>query len=641
MIRSIWDETVIGNVVVKNRLVMPPMSTRLSNPDGSVTENLIRYYEARARGGVGLIIVEYSFIDNDASKAAVCQLGVYSDDLLPGLSDLTERLQYYGTKVFLQLCHGGGQSPSSLIKRQPLAPSAIHSKSGEIPAELTIQGIKEIVASFGEGALRAKRAGFDGIEIHGAHGYLINQFLSPLYNKRTDAYGPDFSSRSRFPIEVVKEIRKMVGQEFPVGFRLNVRDYIPGGIEIEESLEFIKMLENNSFDYIHASAGTYLSHQYMISPIYLPRGHLEKLAKRCKAEVKIPVIAVGGIDHQIASKIVKNKSADMVALGRALIADPNLPNKFKSGKQAEIRPCIRCNEGCIGRFFEGKAMRCATNPSAGREAFLDLSPTGAPKKVAIVGAGVAGMEAARVAKKRGHDVTVYERTNKLGGNVNIAAIPAGKTAFTDLITWYEGQLHTLKVDLNFNANLSRESLEKISPDVVLLAVGAKHLVPPIPGVENQNVINAIDVLAGKKDTGETVVIIGAGLVGIETALHLNKNKPKAKITILESLESILVDVVRVNALAIEAKLEGCQIEIITSVNVIAIGDANVIYMKYGGERRSIPSETVILAAGFLPDVELEKELVGLSSEVHRIGDCYRAGKIIDAIDMAAVVASKL
>ena len=279
MNKKIWDSTKIGTMRIKNRIVMPPMSTRLSNTDGSVSRRLIEYYEARARGGVGMIVVEYSYVDDLASKAAICQLGIYGDDLIPGLNELVERLHYYDTKVFIQICHGGGQSPSSLTKRMPVAPSPIPSKSGEIPSELTIQEINDIVKAFGDAAFRAKKAGFDGVEIHGAHGYLISQFLSPMYNKRNDAYGPDFISRTRFPLQVMSEVRQKVGNIFPIGFRLNVKDFIHGGIEVDETLEFIKMLEKNSVDYIHASAATYLSHQYMISPVYIERGHLEDLAK--------------------------------------------------------------------------------------------------------------------------------------------------------------------------------------------------------------------------------------------------------------------------------------------------------------------------------------------------------------------------
>jgi 2,4-dienoyl-CoA reductase-like NADH-dependent reductase (Old Yellow Enzyme family)/thioredoxin reductase len=638
---KIWDSIEIGNVRLNNRIVMPPMSSRLANTDGSVTRALIEYYEARAKGGVGMIIIEYSYIDDLASKAAVCQLGVYSDNLIPGLNNLVERLHYYDTKVFLQVCHGGGQSPFSLIKRMPVAPSPIPSKSGEIPGELTIQEINDIEKAFGDAALRAKKAGFDGVEIHGAHGYLINQFLSPIYNKRTDAYGPDFMSRSKFALDVASEMRQKVGKDFPIGFRLNVKDYIPGGIEVGETLEFIKMLEKNGVDYIHASAGTYLSHQYMISPPYIERGHLEELARQCKAAVGIPVIAVGGINHGKAIEILDNGSADFVAIGRALVADPELPVKLREGKADEIRPCIRCNEGCIGRFFEGKTMRCATNPAAGRESDFVPGITPLPKKVVIIGGGVAGMEVARIAKKRGHDVTILEKTGRLGGNVSVAATPSFKTDLTDLINWYEKQLRQLGIKTKLDFDATANSLRELNPDVIVIAVGANYAVPEIEGNRNKHVITATDVLMETRPIGEKVVILGAGLVGIETAMLLNSNYPGKKITVLELLSEPLADVVRVNKLGIMEKLQKTDIDIITSANILRVTESEVQYLESAEGLKVIAADTVVLAAGFVPNTKLEELTDGIEAEVYYVGDCRRPGKIFHAIDFAAVVASRI
>lgn len=641
MNRQIWEGIEIGGIRIKNRIVMPPMCTRLANPDGSVSPQLIEYYEARARGGVGMIIIEYSYFDQVASKAAVCQLGVYSDDLIPGLNDLVERLHYYGTKVFLQICHGGGQSPSTLIKRKPVAPSPMPSKTGEIPRELTIEEISDIRGGFGDAALRAKRAGFDGVEIHGAHGYLINQFLSPSYNKRNDAYGPDFISRTRFPLEVASEIREKVGNKFPVGFRLNVKDYIPGGVEVSETLEFIKMLEKNAVNYIHASAGTYLSHQYMISPPYIERGHLEGLAKQCKDEVSIPIIAVGGINHEVGVRILENDSAHLVAIGRALVADPELPVKLKEEKINEIRPCIRCNEGCIGRFFAGKTMRCATNPAAGREKDFILRVTANPKKVVVIGGGVAGMEAARIAKQRGHNVMILEKKDHLGGNVFVAAVPSFKTDLIKLLDWYEDQIHQLNIDTKLNFDVTPSSLKELNPDVVVVAAGADYFVPEIEGIKSEKVVTATDVLLGIRQLGDTVVIIGAGLIGIETAMHINNNSPDKKITLLETLSEPLADVVRVNKLGIMEKLQDTNIDIITSVKTRSVTDAGVGYLDYENNPQAIPADTVVLAAGFSPKVNFEELFRDLVAESYIVGDCRRPGKIIDAIGLAAMVASRI
>ena len=631
----------IGAIKVKNRICLAPMCTRLANPDGSVSQQLIAYYETRAAGGAGLIVVEYTYIDDIASKAAVCQLGVYSDNLIPGLNELVERLQYYDTKIFLQISHGGGQSPFSLIKRSSLAPSPVPSKSGEMPSELTIGEIGTIIKAFGEAASRAKKAGFDGVELHGVHGYLINQFLSPNYNKRKDHYGRDFLSRTRFPLEVLLEVKSKVGKDFPVGYRLNLKDFIPGGVELEETLELIKILERNGVDYIHTSAGTYLSHHYMISPPYIERGHLESLAKRCKEQVSIPVIAVGGIDHEVATRILNNGSADLVALGRALIADPLLPGKLKEGRVKEIRPCIRCNEGCIGRFFQSKTIRCATNPAAGREKDFILEITPNPKRVVIVGGGVAGMEAARVAKLKGHHVTLLEKSNCLGGDVVAASVPKFKVDLINLLSWYKNELHRLDVDIKLNFDATPSSVKNLDPEILIIAVGAEYLIPEIKGIGDKKVIKATEVLLNTKEIGQKAVVIGAGLVGVETTLYLHNNFPMKEIVLIEALSEPLSDVVRINKMSLMEILGGTSIKMITLAKIQAITKEGVEYLDYEGKLHTLSADTVILATGFVPRFEFEQLFKESAPKIHMVGNCKNPGKIIDAIDHAAMVALKI
>lgn len=641
MKEKIWEPVQIGSIKVKNRIAMAPMCTRLANPDGSVSPQMIAYYEARAAGGAGLIIVEYTYIDNIASKAAVCQLGVYSDDLIPGLSDLVEKLQYYDAKVFLQISHGGGQSPSHLIKRGPLAPSPVPSKSGEIPKELIIRDIKNIEKAFADAALRAKRAGFDGVEIHGVHGYLINQFLSPNYNKRTDEYGADFVSRARFPLEVLQEIRQTVGENYPVGFRLNVTDFVPGGVQVEETLELVKMLERNGVDYIHASAGTYLSHHYMISPPYMERGHLEWLAKKCKEQVNVPILAVGGINHEVASRILNNGSADLVAIGRALIADPESPVKLKEGRTKEIRPCIRCNEGCIGRFFQGKTIRCATNPATGREKDFILGMTSKPKRVVVIGGGVAGMEVARIAKLKGHLVTLLEKSDRLGGDLLAASVPGFKVDLANLLNWYENELRRLEVDFRLNVEATPSSVKDLSPDILVIAVGAEYLIPEIKGIKDKKVIKATEILLKTKEIGQRAVIIGAGLVGVETALHLHSNFPMKEIVLIEALPEPLLDMVRINKMSLMEILGGTGIKMITSAKIQAITLEGVEYTDHEGKSLTFSADTVILATGFVPRLDFEQLFKESALKIHMVGNCKNPGKIIDAIDQAAMVALRI
>ncbi|MGZ3569510.1 MAG: oxidoreductase [Thermodesulfobacteriota bacterium] len=641
MEEKIWEPIQVGSIKVKNRIAMAPMCTRLANPDGSVSPQLIDYYEARAAGGAGLIIVEYTYIDDLASKAAVCQLGVYNDNLIPGLNDLVEKVQYYDAKVFLQISHGGGQSPSHLIKGRPLAPSAVPSKSGEMPSELTIEEIESIIGAFGDAALRAKRAGFDGVELHGVHGYLINQFLSSNYNKRKDQYGRDFLSRTRFPEEILLEVRRKVGEDFPVGYRLNVKDFVPGGVELEETLKLIKILEKNGVDYIHTSAGTYLSHHYMISPPYIERGHLVELAKKCKEQVTVPVIAVGGINHEVASRILDNGSADLVTIGRALIADPELPAKLKEGRAKEIRPCIRCNEGCIGRFFQGKTIRCATNPATGREKDFILQLTPNPKRVVVVGGGVAGMEVARIARLKGHQVTLLEKDDRLGGDVLAASVPRFKVDLANLLSWYENELRQLEVNVKLNVEATPSSVKKLDPEILVIAVGAEYLIPEIKGIKDKKVIKATEVLLKTKEVGQRAVIIGAGLVGVETALHLQSNFPTKEIVLMETLPEPLLDVVRINRLSLMEILGRTDIQIITSARIQAVTLDGAEYLDHEGKSHTLLADTVILATGFVPRLEFEQLFEESAPKIYMVGNTKKPGKIIDAINHAAMVALRI
>jgi len=638
---NIWDPIQIGTIRIKNRIAMAPMCTRLANPDGSVSPRLIEYYEARAAGGAGMIIVEYSYIDDLASKAAICQLGIYSDNLIPGLNELAERVQYYDAKIFIQISHGGGQSPSSLIRRKPFAPSPVLSKFGEMPSELTFAEIETIIKTFGEAALRAKKAGFDGVELHGVHGYLINQFLSSNYNKRKDHYGRDFLSRTRFPLEALLEVRGKVGKDFPVGYRLNVKDFVPGGVELEETLELIKILEKNGVDYIHTSAGTYLSHHYMISPPYIERGHLVELAKKCKEQVKVPVIAVGGINHEVAIGILNNDSADLVTIGRALIADPELPVKLKEGRIKEIRPCIRCNEGCIGRFFQGKTIRCATNPTTGREKDFILEMTPNPKRVVIIGGGVAGMEFARIAKLKGHHVTLLEKSGCLGGDVLAASVPRFKVDLTNLLGWYENELCRIEVNVKLNFDATPSSIKGLDPEIIVISVGAKYFIPEIKGIGDKKVIKATEVLLKTKEIGQKAVIIGAGLVGVETALHLNSNFPTKEIVLIEALPEPLLDVVSINKLSLMEILGKTNVKMITSAKIQAITQGGIEYLNDEGKSHILSADTVILATGFVPKLEFEQRFKESAPRIYMVGNCKNPGKIIDAIDHAAMVALRI
>ncbi|MEM3726324.1 MAG: NADH:flavin oxidoreductase, partial [Candidatus Bathyarchaeia archaeon] len=395
--RKLFEPFQIGTMKLKNRIVMPPMGTNFSNEDGTVTQRLTNYHVERAKGGVGLIIVEGAYVE-PRGKGSIKQLGVDHDNKIPGLRDLVTAVKANGAKVALQLFHGGRQSHSSIIGTQPVSASEVPCRlTGETPRALTTSEIEELVEVFAEAARRVKEAGFDAVEIHGAHGYLINQFLSPLTNKRTDKYGGDVKKRARFLLEILERIREKVGESYPVLCRINGDDYIEGGIKLEEAKIIAKMLEDGGVDALHISGGIYDSPiPVTTAPMALPHGVMVHLAAGIKKVVNVPVIAVGRLDDpKLAEEILQQGKADLVSMGRALLADPYLPKKIADGALDEINPCIACDE-CIGRLFFNEDIACTVNAALGREEEYRIEKAKVRKRVLVVGGGPAGMEAARV-----------------------------------------------------------------------------------------------------------------------------------------------------------------------------------------------------------------------------------------------------
>ena len=368
----------LKGLTLRNRVVMAPMLSRLCNTDGSVSQQLIDYYVERAKGGAGLIIIEYCYIDQKESKARHGQLGVYHDRLIAGLAELAESIQECGAKAVLQICHAGRSSSVKFTGLEPIAPSAIPNYANETPWEMSEEEIESTVQAFAEAAYRAKAAGFDGVELHGGHGYLIAQFLSPYTNIRQDRYGQD---RGLFGLQVLDRVRSRVGQDYVVGFRISGTNYA-GRADREDAQEFSVRLERHGVDYIHVSGGSAETGQNIVIPVYLPQGHLLHLAQGIKQKVHVPVIAVGAIhDPGLAEEALQSGKADLIAMGRALISDPALPDKVRADRLDDIRPCLRCNEGCRSRMMEDKTQRCAVNAEVGRERLLRIRPASNPARL--------------------------------------------------------------------------------------------------------------------------------------------------------------------------------------------------------------------------------------------------------------------
>jgi 2,4-dienoyl-CoA reductase-like NADH-dependent reductase (Old Yellow Enzyme family)/thioredoxin reductase len=631
----------VGNTVLKNRIVMPPMFTCSSRPDGSVTRTTIDYYSERAKGGIGAIIVEFSYVDNIASRAAPGQLGIYNDHMLAGLNELAEAIKAHGTTAFIQLHHGGRECWPTATGRPPVAPSAIPcGVVGVIPKELTITEIEAIQEAFADAAGRAKRAGFDGVEVHGAHGYLICEFLSPYTNRRTDKYGGDLENRARFPLEVVKKTRDKVGDRFVVGYRMSADEYVPGGLTLEETRAFAKMLETAGVDYVHVSGGIYESAPHTLQPLYVEKAHNVHLAQGIKEAVSMPVVTVGAHDIHTAEEALEQGKADLAAMGRTLIADPELPKKLASGRAEDIRPCIRGSEGCSSRVDAGMTMRCEVNPACCREESFRIAPALTKKKVMIIGGGIAGLEAARVAALRGHKVTVVEKGERLGGHLAEATVPTFKEDTKRLVEWSINQVQKMGVKVQLKTEATRSLIEEAVPDVLIIAVGSDFVTPQVPGCDKACAMKPDDVLLGRQTVGDRVVVVGAGLIGCETALYLAEEYKKT-VAIVEMLGEMLTDVPGVCQMALTARLKEAGVEIHLGWHLDEIRDNGVVCSDKKWEKHEIEADSVILATGLRERKEQSDRFQGLAPEVYAIGDCVRARKIYNCFEDAWRVALQI
>ncbi|MFZ5981913.1 MAG: FAD-dependent oxidoreductase [Candidatus Zixiibacteriota bacterium] len=627
----------IGNLDIKNRIVKAPQSTGMSNMDGSVSERLIRHYRELARGGTGLIVVEYAFVDNIASKSAHCQLGISSNEHIPGLAWLADVIKDNGSRAGIQIEHCGrqkflGTPPIKSCSRIPWPTLMARVGRDAIPDELTIDEIASIVDAFGDAAVRAVMAGFELIEIHGAHGYLLTNFLSPHTNKRNDLYGGSLENRMRLLVEITDNIRKKIGPEFPLTIRLSGSDYEPDGFGIEETIEVARTLEAHGLDAIHVSGGDHHQMIHQVSPMAIERGHNVWAAEAIKKEVKIPVIASGSITTpELAEEIIASGKGDFVGLGRPLWADQYWAKKIEAGHPEDIRPCIRCNEGCLERtFFKFRAVTCAVNPTIGREGELEITPANLKKKVAVVGGGPGGMEAARICALRGHNVVLYEK-RKLGGALNEASAPEFKSDIRFFLRYLITQLEKLRVKI-VNEEVTPQMLKGDGYDAVVIAAGAKPIKLEIPGMDSPNVREAVSILSGGQDIGNKVVVVGGGLVGSETAIELSE---KGKdVTIVEMLDQIMNDCAVTDKIVYGERIAADKIKVLTGAKLEAVNGQSVTVSDKSGKTRDIKADTVLMAVGFKPQNELHESLLNSGMEIYSIGDCVAPGKIYDAIHTA-------
>ncbi|BBB90222.1 MAG TPA: FAD-dependent oxidoreductase [Methylomusa anaerophila] len=629
---KLFETVKIGSMVLKNRFIQPPMVVNYCSSDGHVTDRYIAYIRARAKGGVGMIVTEATYV-HSSGKGFINELGIYKDELIPGLKKLTAAVHEEGGKIAVQLYHGGRQTSSATTGMPIMAPSPIPCPFvGEMPKEMTEEDIREIVEAYGEGARRAKDAGFDAVEIHGAHGYLINQFLSPYSNKRSDEYGGSLINRARFPLAVVQKVREIVGPDFPVQYRMSAEEYVEGGLTVEDTKAFSIMLVDNSVNAIHVSGGVYESAAYILPPAAIPQGVYVNNAAAIREAIgaKVPVIVAARLKNpDMMVEIVEAGKADMISIGRTLLADPEFPNKLKTGKLEDIRKCTGCNQGCVDRLLAAQDIGCLGNPLTGHEGEFNLEKKAAnKKKVLVVGGGPGGLEAARIATLGGHNVFLYEKSDKLGGLLNCVSLAPHKDEFEELKNFQIAQIEKLGVHVTLNQSVDGAVIDRLQPDVVIMATGSQPIKLKIPGLENVRVKNGEEILFGAT-FGKSAVVIGGGAVGCETAEFMADKG--AKVIIVEMQEEAAKEVGLLERALLLQRLAQKGVTILTggaAQEVTAKGE--LIIKRNGGEEILRGIDTVVLAVGYKSVTELEDVLKEKEVPYVKIGDCSKPRKVLDA-----------
>ncbi len=616
---KIFEPMKINHLELKNRMVVSAMVTNYCTPDGMATEKFIAYHEHKAKGGWGLIITE-DYAVTPTAGGFVKLPGLWEDGQIESHRRLTERIHAAGGKIAAQIYHAGRETSSAITGEQPVAPSPLKDPTmPETPRALTVKEIHELVERFGDCARRAKEAGFDAVEVHGAHGYLVGAFASPFSNKRSDEYGGTIRNRARFAMEIIRNIKEKCGEDYPVLYRMSAVEYVPGGLEIEESKVLARLVEEAGADCIHCSQGVYATTHVIIPPSVVPRAAYVENAAEIKKAVSIPVIAVGRInDAEIAESVLESGKADLVTMARASLADPDMPNKVKEGRKDEVIRCIGCLQGCTGENGKGNCVRCLVNPLTGMEDEYDMTPASEAKDVMVIGGGVSGCEAAIAAAMKGHRVKLVEKSSRLGGQWIPAAVPLGKGEFTSLICWQKTMLEKLHVQVLLDTTADEELIRLYDPDTVIVATGSNPFIPPIKGTDRDFVTNAHDILLGKKAFGNNVVVIGGGLVGAETADMLSAQCEQ--VTIIEMLPQIMKDGEASPAYYMKKRMKENNVQIYTSTKLTEIGDHCVMAEKDGQELRIDNVDTVIVAVGVRPEMSILNCVENLTCKVLKVGD---------------------
>jgi 2,4-dienoyl-CoA reductase-like NADH-dependent reductase (Old Yellow Enzyme family)/thioredoxin reductase len=632
----LFESGRMGSLELKNRIIFPPIVTRLMSEEGGISDRLIDYYAERAKGGAGLIVIEASY---PRSSGYPGRIYLNDDKFIPGLRRLVEAVHGSGAKIVCEVNPHRGRAD----EHDPASPSNIpHPFTGIAPRPLSVAEIKGLEEDFGGGVRRVKEAGFDAVMIHGATGYLVSEFLSPLINKRIDEYGGNIEGRAKFALELVGVARKCVGVDYPILFRLMADDKMEGGFGIEDAIALCKMLQEAGIDAVDITAGAAETPEWTAPPMYLPAGCITDLSQAIKREVTIPVSVAGKInDPYLAEDILRQDKADFVDMGRALIADPYLPKKAMAGRASDICKCIACQRCAEATMIEKISLQCTVNPAAGREREFEakLKPSPKKRRVLIIGGGPGGMEAAIMAGQKGHRVTLWEQSDKLGGQLNLASIPPGKGDLNSLLEYLKAQLLKLKVTVELRKKATTEAVNEFDPDITILAVGSTEAIPDIPNIHGENVITHRQVLSGERETGNKVVVIGGGSIGCETADFLAERGKRVMVVFPEAAPMTLTVVDKTIRKPLLERLEQRQVKIVSGVKEFKeIGRGGIRLMDKEGNEVFFEADNIVLATGAKPNKALAQSLKGKGPELFEAGDCVVPRRILEAVHEGAKAA---
>ncbi|MBN1829956.1 MAG: FAD-dependent oxidoreductase [Deltaproteobacteria bacterium] len=650
---EIFTPIDFGGVTLKNRIVMPAMATNFGNPDGSVTERLIGYYAARAAGGVGLIVIEFTAVSFEG-RFTQNQIRMDNDCFIGGHGELVEAIHRAGARAVLQLHHSGRRAPLAITFTHAMGPSAVPVFPGfPVPRPMTIGDIGKIRGDFVSAAVRAAKAGYDGVEIHAAHGYLLAQFLSPESNRREDEYGGSPEKRAKLPLEILQGIKDSLGPDFPVIVKMSGDEYTPGGIEIEEALIHARLFEEAGADMlcVSGSAGSMMAlspnapgRRSTSPPVYVEQACFAHLAAAVKTIVSIPVMAIGRInDPSVAERLIEEGAADVIAVGRGHIADPAFVNKSSGKNPDPLCRCIGCLQGCIERSVQASntGITCAVNPRVGRELEAEGLSASSPKRFFVLGGGPSGMHAAAILAERGHRVDLYEKRNCLGGNVLTASKPPHKAETMYLIDYLVERLKRSEAKIHLNADMTAETIKEEQPDAVIVCCGSKPRRPSLPGMESAMVVTADDVLSGTANIGKPrrVAVVGGGLVGCETALYLAERG--WRVTVLEMLEDIGIDVGPIVKHYLRKELEEAGVTIRPKTCIAEFRKDSVVCRLDEGETELFDADIAVLAVGYSSDDGLFRSLQEYGVDAYIVGDARSPRKILDAMRESDTLARNL